>query len=107
MHIQDRVNKGEALETLKNLYQQNFQLDYGVIALGDTENDAAMLELAEFAVIVKSPSSKNIQLKKTTHIIQTKSTAPEGWVEGVNSAFSKIEPIHQYLKQTQEYQHGR
>ena len=52
--IQEQLD-GKAVSWLKNYYREKTGLSYQVIALGDSENDISMLELADIAVLIKSP----------------------------------------------------
>ncbi len=89
LHILGRCDKGRTLQVLKQLYEQCYQKKYAVIALGDSPNDLAMLEQSDVAVIVNSPSSHSFTLNHPSKIL-TLDEAPRGWVEGVESAFKKI-----------------
>jgi len=75
------------MQILKNLYAGCYQKTYAMIVLGDSQNDVAMLQQADIPVVVKSPSSKSIELDHPA-TIETQNEAPEGWVEGVISALT-------------------
>ncbi|MFT5082736.1 MAG: mannosyl-3-phosphoglycerate phosphatase family protein [Lentisphaeria bacterium] len=57
-----------------------------IIALGDNQNDVAMLNAADFPVCVKSPSSSYPLIDKNLNAIFTDTFGPEGW----NSAICKL-----------------
>ena len=90
LHLLGHTDKGSSMQRLKQLYESCYQADYGVVALGDSPNDKAMLEQSDLAVIVKSPSS---DLFKVTGIkcIRTRQQAPQGWVEGVLTALNFLD----------------
>jgi mannosyl-3-phosphoglycerate phosphatase len=88
LHVQGYCHKGFSMQTLKQLYQGNHELSYGLIALGDSNNDQAMLDHADIPVVVKSPNSDLLQFDHPEHVIFTKHTAPEGWAEGVTLALA-------------------
>ena len=88
LHILGLCDKGQSMVKLKQLYESFYQKTYGLIVLGDSPNDQAMLAQADNPVIVKSPSSASIQLEHPS-LIYTRREAPEGWVEGVESALTK------------------
>ncbi len=89
VHLQGHCDKGHSMLLLKQLYQAQAPLDYGLIALGDSPNDLAMLEQADIAVVVKSPGSARIKLEHRESVILTTQGAPEGWVEGVTRALNQ------------------
>ncbi len=86
LHLQGYCNKGFSMQTLKQLYQGNHELTFGLIALGDSHNDQAMLEHADVPIVVKSPGSETLVFKHPENVIFTEAPAPEGWVEGVSRA---------------------
>jgi len=87
LHVLGTCDKGSSMQILKNLYASCYQKTYTMIVLGDSQNDVAMLRQADVPVVVKSPSSKSIELDHPKKI-QTQNEAPEGWVEGVTSALN-------------------
>ena len=85
LHVIGDCDKGLATQRLAEQYAG----DVKIIALGDSANDAAMLNRADISVIVDSPS--NHQLRKlVTADIQTKASAPEGWQQGIEAALDRI-----------------
>lgn len=88
LHVLGLCDKGKSMQLLKRLYGNLYQKSFGLIALGDSPNDLAMLEQADSPVIVKSPSSASIKLENPAAIV-TRNEAPEGWVEGVEQALTK------------------
>ena len=87
LHLQGYCNKGFSMQTLKQLYQGNHELTFGLIVLGDSNNDQAMLDHADVPIVVKSPGSKTLEFKHPENVIFTEEPAPQGWVEGVSRAF--------------------
>ncbi len=90
LHLLGKTDKGVAIQRLKQLYEVAFNAKYGVIALGDSPNDAAMLSQSDIAVVVNSPSSENLN-PSSNKLIRTQQQAPEGWDEGVQSALKLIQ----------------
>lgn len=101
LHVQGQVDKARALKILKQHYSDHFKAETGVLALGDGANDVAMLEQADIAVVVHSPSSSHIQLVRTD-TIYTQQEAPEGWAEGVGRAFELIQLYYPKQNKLQE-----
>ena len=89
LHLQGYCNKGFSMQTLKQLYQSHCNSEFSTIAIGDSQNDQAMLEHADIPVVVKSPGSENLQFSAGEPVIYTQQPAPEGWVEGVARAFER------------------
>jgi len=89
IHICGNCSKGAALQWLASHYQQTILQQTPItIALGDGNNDIAMLEVASIAVRVRSPSHKPPGLTRNDNVITTQSFGPEGWAEAINQIFS-------------------
>jgi len=67
---------------LRDYYQQESGQQALIVALGDSENDLAMLEAADYAVLVKSPTR---DFPKLVHknLRRTEALGPAGWNEAV------------------------
>ena len=89
LHLLGQCDKGSSMQVLKKLYEAFSEQSFGVIALGDGQNDIDMLEQADIAVLVKSPSSLQLAVQHTA-LIRTEQEAPAGWAEGVEAALHKI-----------------
>lgn len=86
LHVSDFCDKGQALHWLTTQFQEDYQKHFDnpsvcTIALGDGENDIAMLEAADIAVQVKSPVHEHPQLSRQKMTIKTSLCGPEGWAE--------------------------
>lgn len=91
LHVLGGCDKGIAISKLKNILKTK-ENNIKTIVLGDSENDAAMLEVADISIIVNSPSSQSLQqlVNPTVHTLHE---APLGWTEGIDAALSKINEI--------------
>lgn len=76
------TDKGRALLQLQSLYKQQYG-QCESIAIGDSANDISMLEAADSALIIRSPSHQMPSLERTKNLYRSKATGPNGWVEGV------------------------
>jgi mannosyl-3-phosphoglycerate phosphatase family protein len=75
-------NKGSALSQLQILYQAEHG-NCRSVAVGDSGNDISMLEIADSALVIRSPSHSMPELKRTNNLYQSNATGPNGWVEGI------------------------
>jgi mannosyl-3-phosphoglycerate phosphatase len=86
LHVTGKCNKAHALSWLMAEYKkQNPNKKCMSIALGDGHNDIAMLEEADYAVRILSPTSEPPKLNRTTNLITSKSYGPQGWAESINT----------------------
>ena len=77
-------NKGRALEWLREQYRRAFSPEpVEDLAIGDSENDRAMLEAAKTALLIRSPAHDFPSLTKSGGIMRSNETGPAGWSEGV------------------------
>lgn len=76
-------DKGRALNHVQALYQSLYPQKRVIsLAIGDSNNDVAMLETADAALIVRSPVHMPPQLQRSDGYVTTE-TGPTGWCEGV------------------------
>jgi mannosyl-3-phosphoglycerate phosphatase len=85
LHVIGQCDKGMATRRLVQVYGD----DVGTVVLGDSPNDAAMLEVADIACIVNSPSSARLAALVNADVI-TRNEAPGGWSEAVDQALDII-----------------
>ncbi|RDV27337.1 HAD-IIB family hydrolase [Alteromonas aestuariivivens] len=81
IHLSGDCNKGAALSWFMEEYQRQHHADSTSIALGDGKNDVAMLEVADIAVRIASPSHPPPQLEKQQQVYTSTRLGPEGWTE--------------------------
>ncbi|GAA6138116.1 mannosyl-3-phosphoglycerate phosphatase-related protein [Arenicella sp. 4NH20-0111] len=56
-----------------------------LICLGDSQNDIAMLNVADVPVCVRSPVSPYPKVTTSKDVVYTKKYGPEGWAEAINA----------------------
>lgn len=80
LSIQGLSDKGKALLWLKQYYQSLWNEPVTTIALGDSANDIAMLEVADISIWIKSEKAFP-KLNKTKQVIYSNGLGPIGWNE--------------------------
>lgn len=86
------TDKAKAMNRLLKLYHRNYGIDFTSIALGDSPNDRAMLEKADWAAVIRTKSGTSLALNKpNAEVIYTRHQAPEGWREAMEIIFKRID----------------
>ena len=87
--ISGQNTKADALLWIKNAYEKEYGVPVTTIALGDSENDIKMLEMADYAILVKHPY-KNFPQIDHPNIIRTKEIGPLGWNNALINLVSEL-----------------
>ena len=86
LHVSGMCDKGIALTWLKNVYQnQAPEQAITSLALGDSGNDIAMLETADYATLIRSPVHELPNIQRKEGLFVSTSTGPKGWSEGISN----------------------
>jgi mannosyl-3-phosphoglycerate phosphatase family protein len=84
IHVSGQSDKGQALRWLNAQYAiQNGGWPPISIAAGDSQNDIAMLEAADRALIIRSPAHAAPRLQRRDHLYYSIAAGPAGWTEGI------------------------
>ena len=84
LHVSGDCDKGSAMQWLHSRYaQQPDDRMPASLAIGDSQNDAAMLEAADYALIIHSASVAEPVLLRSNHTWRSSKSGPGGWDEGV------------------------
>jgi mannosyl-3-phosphoglycerate phosphatase len=86
LHLSGECNKGKSLVWLKQQFEVEQEIERDTeqcisIALGDGQNDVAMLEVADIAIRILSPANAPPILKRQTKVYTSQSYGPSGWTE--------------------------
>jgi len=85
LHVSGQCDKGLAQQWLTEQYQQEEpQKQIITIALGDSNNDSAMLEEANVAIQIHSPVHPFPCLKRKHNVYQSRLYGPAGWAESIH-----------------------
>lgn len=83
IHVMAGGDKGIALAWLRDRYQQVWHRQACTMALGDSENDLAMLERADIPVVIRSPVHPPPAGALDRHYPVTDLPGPVGWNQAV------------------------
>lgn len=84
LHVSGECDKGCAMQWLAGQYgRQSDDEAPPSLAIGDSQNDEAMLEAADYALIIRSASHAEPALLRKEHILRSGKYGPDGWDEGV------------------------
>lgn len=89
IHVSGNCNKGRALNWLTAEYQRQRGGEFCTLAIGDSHNDVAMLEVADVAIRILSPHKAPPELKRTHNIITSTLPGPQGWSETVEQILAQ------------------
>ena len=87
LHLTGLNTKGEAMKILSDYYSE---IDYfdnqetneiKVISCGGSKNDLSMLEISDYAVVIRLPDMRPISLKRKDNVFNSRKIAPLGWQE--------------------------
>ncbi len=86
IHVSGRTDKGIAMQWLCEQYQTAFKnKKIKSLAVGDSQNDVAMLAQADVAVLIRSPSHDLPVLKRTKNCYISDLEGPKGWANTINN----------------------
>jgi predicted mannosyl-3-phosphoglycerate phosphatase (HAD superfamily) len=85
MHVSGDCDKGRALQWLTQIFQAA-EPDKTMLslAIGDSQNDQALLEQADYALLIRSPVHPLPTVNREQNLTISTHTGPKGWAEGVN-----------------------
>lgn len=81
-HLMGQADKGRAMERVTRVWRDGDSRSR-TVALGDSQNDVAMLKMADFAVVVRSAHQEPPEFSPRGTRLVTEKIGPEGWNEAV------------------------
>lgn len=96
LHVSGPSDKGRAMNWLADYYRSLYGSKIPTLAIGDGGNDIAMLDAADYALIIKSPVNPAPKLLdqeqrvNSQTLLYSEACGPEGWAEGVNKFLSEL-----------------
>mgnify|MGYP006076731819 CR=1 FL=1 len=88
LNIGGDVDKGRAMLQLRDLYHREASITEPnhcqTLAIGDGDNDVAMLEVASSALVIRADNRSPPILKRSHDCYTSEQIGPLGWVEGVS-----------------------
>ena len=83
VHVIGACDKGKCLHWLRKRFTDSYGATPLFVALGDSQNDVAMLNAADIAVIVRSSHHEPPDLEKQSSVMITEETGPQGWADAL------------------------
>jgi mannosyl-3-phosphoglycerate phosphatase family protein len=91
LHVSGDCDKGSAMQWLHGGYaRQADGMIPASLAIGDSQNDAAMLEAADYALIIRSASVAEPTLLRSERTLRSSKSGPGGWDEGVRNLLHSL-----------------
>ncbi len=78
IHVSGGCSKAEAMNWFADCYRNKGE-EVVTVAVGDSENDREMLELASLAVVIPSPVHPTLELMRSSGVRVAGSQGPRGW----------------------------
>ncbi|MCB1021199.1 MAG: HAD-IIB family hydrolase, partial [Acidobacteria bacterium] len=85
LHLMGRFDKAEAMRWVAARYGEQWGAQPTIVALGDSPNDADMLDAADIAVGVRSAKSDRVRPSRPSRILRTEDRGPAGWQEAMDA----------------------
>lgn len=83
IHLMGYFDKADGVRAVRDYFGTLRGCEIKVLALGDSPNDAQMLNAATVAVRIRSAKSNDMKLE-TTRVIEPHDPGPKGWADAVD-----------------------
>lgn len=92
-HVMGFFDKADAMEYLLERYRIFYQKqDVVSVALGDSPNDARMLEHADIPVVIANAVGNTLQLPNRSNAVYSEKKGPEGWNASILQILKETSP---------------
>jgi mannosyl-3-phosphoglycerate phosphatase len=93
VHVLASGGKAEAVRWLHHKIRAEWPAFRGAVSVsaGDAENDVAMLEVTDLALLVRSPVFELPNPKRAGGIVISDQIGPAGWAEGIEMLIERLE----------------
>lgn len=91
-HVLSSADKASAMRELTTRYEAAGLHGYTTVALGDSPNDAAMLQAADIAVVIRHKDGAAMRFESARRCIVTEQPGPAGWNDAVLRILNEISP---------------
>lgn len=96
LHVSGRHDKGEALRWLQARYATAGGQSPLSIALGDGENDRAMLEAADIGIVIPPFSGPPLRLQRRDGVHLAEHPGPTGWASRLDAVLDQLTATHHH-----------
>lgn len=90
-HLMGNSSKALALDAMRGLFYPHPDTPTTVIALGDSENDRGMLQIADIAVVIRRHDGTHLDYTGTRQTIYTQQAGPQGWNQAVLEILQQLD----------------
>lgn len=91
LHVVGPSDKGVALRWLCRFWAGRDGAQIISIAAGDGQNDVAMLDVADYALVVRSPAHPPPELTRRSGVWVSAQEGPAGWCEGIGAILDSLD----------------
>ena len=83
-------NKGIAAQWFQALLKREVTPDVATIAAGDAPNDRELLEMADYALLMRNARGKPLKLQRSGPTWLSDSAGPIAWVKGISDILTSM-----------------
>ena len=92
IHLMGPNDKSIAMKWLHGRLRKEIDVDMVSIAAGDAPNDKAMLEAADYALLMPSATGIELHLSRESNTWHSRSSGPGGWADSIGQILAELSP---------------